>query len=135
LNRKWYTFIGSLSVCTNRRHLELNRAHARTRTQIHTHTTHTQDVKAHAMSGLYFQGFVGAHMDTQTKCTRRMRKLMYRVVFPLELKLSNVLPDSQGVDAVYSLFAVVVHVGAGPHHGACNEWKKHGLACSCVRFG
>jgi hypothetical protein len=35
-----------------------------------------------------------------------------------------------------TLFAVVgVHVGAGPHHGACNEWKKHGLACSCVRFG
>jgi len=48
----------------------------------------------------------------------RMRKLMYRVVFPLELKLSNVLPDSQGADALYTLFAVVVHVGSGPHHGA-----------------
>ena len=32
------------------------------------------------------------------------------------------------------LFAVVgMRVGVGPHHGACNEWKKHGLACSCVR--
>ena len=44
---------------------------------------------------------------------------MYRVVFPLELKLSNVLPDSQGADAMYNLFAVVVHVGSGPHHGEC----------------
>lgn len=57
------------------------------------------------------------HTTMLTHATRRMRKLMYRVVFPLELKLSNVLPDTQGADAVYTLFAVVVHVGAGPHHG------------------
>lgn len=47
----------------------------------------------------------------------RMRKLMYRVVFPLELKLSNMTSDAPGVDALYTLCAVVVHVGSGPHHG------------------
>ncbi|CAN1224816.1 Ubiquitin carboxyl-terminal hydrolase 3 [Linum perenne] len=44
----------------------------------------------------------------------RYKKLSYRVVFPLELKLSNTMEDS---DIEYSLFAVVVHVGSGPNHG------------------
>ncbi|CAA2984815.1 ubiquitin carboxyl-terminal hydrolase 3 [Olea europaea subsp. europaea] len=44
----------------------------------------------------------------------RDKKLSYRVVFPLELKLSNTIEDA---DAEYSLFAVVVHVGSGPNHG------------------
>ncbi|CAL5368580.1 unnamed protein product [Camellia sinensis] len=44
----------------------------------------------------------------------RYKKLSYRVVFPLELKLSNTMEDA---DAEYSLFAVVVHVGSGPNHG------------------
>lgn len=43
---------------------------------------------------------------------------MYRVVFPFELKLPNTTADAEGQDATYSLFAVVVHVGSGPHHGA-----------------
>jgi ubiquitin carboxyl-terminal hydrolase 12/46 len=47
----------------------------------------------------------------------RERKLMYRVVFPFELKLPNTTDDAAGRDALYSLFAVVVHVGSGPHHG------------------
>ena len=42
---------------------------------------------------------------------------MYRVVFPMHLKLSNTTADAAGADASYSLFAVVVHVGSGPHHG------------------
>ncbi|PIN10990.1 Ubiquitin-specific protease [Handroanthus impetiginosus] len=42
------------------------------------------------------------------------KKLSYRVVFPLELKLSNTEEDT---DSEYSLFAVVVHVGIGPNHG------------------
>lgn len=42
---------------------------------------------------------------------------MYRVVFPFELKLPNTTDDAAGRDALYSLFAVVVHVGSGPHHG------------------
>ncbi|GJN02752.1 hypothetical protein PR202_ga20133 [Eleusine coracana subsp. coracana] len=44
----------------------------------------------------------------------RYKKLSYRVVFPMELKLSNASDD---VDTEYSLFAVVVHVGSGPNHG------------------
>nr|GMD58359.1 ubiquitin carboxyl-terminal hydrolase 3 [Ipomoea batatas] len=44
----------------------------------------------------------------------RYKKLSYRVVFPLELKLTNTVEDA---DAEYSLFAVVVHVGSGPNHG------------------
>ncbi|KAL0909659.1 hypothetical protein M5K25_020546 [Dendrobium thyrsiflorum] len=44
----------------------------------------------------------------------RYKKLSYRVVFPLELKLSDTLENA---DAEYSLFAVVVHVGSGPNHG------------------
>ncbi|KAG6406780.1 hypothetical protein SASPL_134391 [Salvia splendens] len=44
----------------------------------------------------------------------RHKKLSYRVVFPLELKLSTTLDAG---DSVYSLFAVVVHVGTGPNHG------------------
>ncbi|KAF2284040.1 hypothetical protein GH714_018430 [Hevea brasiliensis] len=44
----------------------------------------------------------------------RYKKLSYRVVFPLELKLSNTMEDA---DIEYSLFAVVVHVGSGPNHG------------------
>jgi len=42
------------------------------------------------------------------------KKLSYRVVFPMELKLSNTSDD---VDTEYSLFAVVIHVGSGPNHG------------------
>lgn len=45
----------------------------------------------------------------------RYKKLSYRVVFPLELKLSS--SDAKDSDAEYSLFAVVVHVGSGPNHG------------------
>mmetsp|Transcript_1105 Transcript_1105/g.2404 ORF Transcript_1105/g.2404 Transcript_1105/m.2404 type:complete len:354 (-) Transcript_1105:746-1807(-) len=57
----------------------------------------------------------------------RMRKLMYRVVFPLELKLSNTTADAMGADVVYSLFSVVVHVGSGPHHGHyVSLIKSHG---------
>ncbi|KAK8606979.1 hypothetical protein V6N13_052730 [Hibiscus sabdariffa] len=44
----------------------------------------------------------------------RYKKLSYRVVFPVELKLSNTVEDA---DSEYSLFAVVVHVGSGPNHG------------------
>lgn len=47
----------------------------------------------------------------------RYKKLSYRVVFPLELKLCNTTDDVPGSEAEYSLFAVVVHVGTGPNHG------------------
>lgn len=90
----------------------------------------------------------------------RMRKLMYRVVFPMELKIrgqpptasatcssgggdgtdggaaagasalaaaaasssqqvdgANVVNETEEEAALYRLYAVVVHVGSGPHHG------------------
>ncbi|KAG6409152.1 hypothetical protein SASPL_132186 [Salvia splendens] len=58
----------------------------------------------------------------------RHKKLSYRVVFPLELKLSTTLDAG---DSVYSLFAVVVHVGTGPNHGhyhdvdTCKAWSLY----------
>ncbi|XP_020083121.1 ubiquitin carboxyl-terminal hydrolase 3-like [Ananas comosus] len=45
----------------------------------------------------------------------RYKKLSYRVVFPMELKLTNTVDGAD--DSEYSLFAVVVHVGTGPNHG------------------
>lgn len=47
----------------------------------------------------------------------RYKKLSYRVVFPMELRLCNTVDDAPGSEAEYSLFAVVVHVGSGPNHG------------------
>lgn len=44
----------------------------------------------------------------------RYKKLSYRVVFPMELKLNNTVDNA---DCEYSLSAVVVHVGSGPNHG------------------
>eukprot|EP00850_Spirogloea_muscicola_P006766 SM000032S12150 [mRNA] locus=s32:793065:795146:+ [translate_table: standard] len=57
----------------------------------------------------------------------RYKKLSYRVVFPLELKLCNTTHDAPGSEAEYSLFAVVVHVGSGPNHGHyVSLVKSHG---------
>lgn len=47
----------------------------------------------------------------------RLRKLMYRVVFPFQLKLCNTSDDCPDVDTMYNLFAVIVHIGSGLHHG------------------
>uniref|UniRef100_A0ACD5Z0T4 Uncharacterized protein n=1 Tax=Avena sativa TaxID=4498 RepID=A0ACD5Z0T4_AVESA len=56
----------------------------------------------------------------------RHKKLSYRVVYPMELKLSSASDD---VDCEYSLFAVVVHLGSGPNQGhyvcqikSCDHW-------------
>eukprot|EP00891_Asterochloris_glomerata_P000112 jgi/Astpho2/112/e_gw1.00004.43.1_t len=48
---------------------------------------------------------------------QRLRKLMYRVVFPFQLKLCNTSDDCPDVDTMYNLFAVIVHIGSGLHHG------------------
>ncbi|KAK9808564.1 hypothetical protein WJX73_009169 [Symbiochloris irregularis] len=57
----------------------------------------------------------------------RMRKLMYRVVFPFELKLRNTTDDCQQADQEMALFGVVVHVGSGPNHGHYVSFvKSHG---------
>ncbi|TDL19381.1 cysteine proteinase [Rickenella mellea] len=44
-------------------------------------------------------------------------KLAYRVAFPLELRLFNTVDDAEDPDRLYELFAIVVHIGNGPHHG------------------
>ncbi|KAA1471603.1 cysteine proteinase [Dentipellis sp. KUC8613] len=44
-------------------------------------------------------------------------KLAYRVAFPLELRLFNTVDDAENPDRLYELFAIVVHIGSGPHHG------------------
>ncbi|KAI0347572.1 cysteine proteinase [Trametopsis cervina] len=44
-------------------------------------------------------------------------KLAYRVAFPLELRLFNTTDGTANPDRLYELFAIVVHIGNGPHHG------------------
>ncbi|KAI8802786.1 hypothetical protein BJ742DRAFT_532129 [Cladochytrium replicatum] len=51
----------------------------------------------------------------QEKVQRNI-KLSYRVLFPMELRLFNTA-DGTADDMQYSLFAVIVHIGSGPHHG------------------
>ncbi|CAA7268054.1 unnamed protein product [Cyclocybe aegerita] len=47
----------------------------------------------------------------------RYIKLAYRVAFPFELRLFNTVDDLDDADRLYNLFAIVVHIGNGPHHG------------------
>jgi len=51
--------------------------------------------------------------DNNMQC----RKLLYRVVFPLELRLWNTATDTENPERYYDLFAIVVHIGSGPHAG------------------
>ncbi|KIY73376.1 cysteine proteinase [Cylindrobasidium torrendii FP15055 ss-10] len=44
-------------------------------------------------------------------------KLAYRVAFPFELRLFNTVDDTDDADRLFNLFAIVVHIGNGPHHG------------------
>jgi len=48
---------------------------------------------------------------------QRHVKLSHRVVFPLELRLFNTADDVSNPDRLYRLWACVVHIGIGPHHG------------------
>ncbi|PWN29706.1 cysteine proteinase [Jaminaea rosea] len=48
---------------------------------------------------------------------QRFVKLAYRVLFPFELRLFNTADDAEDPDRLYELFGIVVHIGAGPHHG------------------
>ncbi|KAH9926369.1 uncharacterized protein B0H18DRAFT_339289 [Fomitopsis serialis] len=55
-------------------------------------------------------------------------KLAYRVAFPLELRLFNTVDDAENPDRLYELFAIVVHIGNGPHHGHyVTIIKAHGM--------
>ncbi|KAI8070377.1 hypothetical protein BC940DRAFT_295952 [Gongronella butleri] len=44
-------------------------------------------------------------------------KLTYRVVFPFELRLFNTCDETDDADRLYELWACVIHIGSGPHHG------------------
>eukprot|EP00698_Gefionella_okellyi_P019886 TRINITY_DN6166_c0_g1_i1.p1 TRINITY_DN6166_c0_g1~~TRINITY_DN6166_c0_g1_i1.p1 ORF type:complete len:362 (-),score=50.31 TRINITY_DN6166_c0_g1_i1:19-1104(-) len=49
---------------------------------------------------------------------QRHKKLCYRVVFPLDLRLCNTSSAAtSNADKEYELFAVVVHIGGGPSSG------------------
>ncbi|ORY34843.1 hypothetical protein BCR39DRAFT_515103 [Naematelia encephala] len=47
----------------------------------------------------------------------RYTKLFYRVPFPTQLRLPNTSDDTEDPDRLYELFACVIHIGNGPHHG------------------
>lgn len=47
----------------------------------------------------------------------RLQKLFHRVVYPYYLRMFNTTDDAEDPDRVYELYAVVVHIGAGPWHG------------------
>lgn len=49
--------------------------------------------------------------------TGRYIKLAYRVAFPFQLRLFNTVDDADNPDRLYELFAIVIHIGTGPHHG------------------
>ncbi|KTW30743.1 hypothetical protein T552_00455 [Pneumocystis carinii B80] len=44
-------------------------------------------------------------------------KLFHTVVYPYYLRLSNTTHDTNDMDRLYELYAVVVHLGSGPYHG------------------
>lgn len=48
---------------------------------------------------------------------QRMYKLFHRVPYPDHLRLFNTTDDVEDPDRLYELYAVVVHIGGGPHHG------------------
>jgi ubiquitin carboxyl-terminal hydrolase 9/13 len=43
--------------------------------------------------------------------TQKYIKLAYRVAFPMELRLFNTVDDIENADRLFSLFAIVVHIG------------------------
>jgi ubiquitin C-terminal hydrolase len=47
----------------------------------------------------------------------RYVKLPYRVLYPTELRLSNMTDKAENPDRFYNLIAVTIHIGNGPYHG------------------
>ena len=52
-----------------------------------------------------------------TEDMQRMYKLFHRITYPEQLRLFNTTADAEDPDRLYDLYAVVVHIGAGPYHG------------------
>lgn len=61
----------------------------------------------------------------------RERKLKHRVVFDDHMKLPNMMQGCWNPSGEYSLFAVVAHVGTGPHHGHYVSYIKSGDKWIC----
>jgi len=51
------------------------------------------------------------------KQLQRYKKLMHRVVFPLEFRVESIEEDPTEQEKLYNLFAIVIHVGSGPNSG------------------
>jgi len=47
----------------------------------------------------------------------RFKKLVHRVVFPFELRLDSTTREADGLECLYELFAVVMHIGGSPNSG------------------
>lgn len=47
----------------------------------------------------------------------RYVKLPYRVLYPTELRLSNMADKAENPDRLYNLIAITIHIGNGPYHG------------------
>ncbi|KAI5302913.1 hypothetical protein KEM56_000224 [Ascosphaera pollenicola] len=52
-----------------------------------------------------------------TEDLQRLQKLFHCVAYPYYLRLFNTTDDAEDPDRLYELYAVVVHIGGGPHHG------------------
>ena len=48
---------------------------------------------------------------------QQLQKLFHRVVYPFHLRLFNTTDEAEDPDRLYELYAVVVHIGAGPLQG------------------
>lgn len=51
------------------------------------------------------------------EAVQKFVKLAYRVVFPFQMRLFNTSDDAEDPDKLYELFAIIVHLGMGPHQG------------------
>ena len=52
-----------------------------------------------------------------TEDQQRLQKLFHVVSYTFQLRLFNTTDDCEDPDQLYSLYAVVVHIGGGPYHG------------------
>eukprot|EP01023_Acetabularia_acetabulum_P066604 TRINITY_DN9013_c0_g2_i2.p1 TRINITY_DN9013_c0_g2~~TRINITY_DN9013_c0_g2_i2.p1 ORF type:complete len:405 (+),score=57.66 TRINITY_DN9013_c0_g2_i2:197-1411(+) len=69
------------------------------------------------------------HMQVLSRV--QIKKLNYRIVFPIELKLGGTTTNAQHGDVLYKIFAVVVHIGAGMSHGHYVSLIKSGDQWLC----
>eukprot|EP01026_Neomeris_dumetosa_P033272 TRINITY_DN26500_c0_g1_i1.p1 TRINITY_DN26500_c0_g1~~TRINITY_DN26500_c0_g1_i1.p1 ORF type:complete len:410 (-),score=38.55 TRINITY_DN26500_c0_g1_i1:291-1409(-) len=69
------------------------------------------------------------HMQVLSRV--QIKKLNYRIAFPIEMKLGGTTMNAQHGDILYKIFAVVVHIGAGMSHGHYVSLIKSGDQWLC----